>query len=375
MKRIALFAPGGIAPADSYLHIPALSQFVELLSTHCAVVVYSFAGESMFDTHAVLGEARVNYLSVEWNAPWVWRVSALVGAFRKDHSREKFDIIHGLWGSPAGVAAIISGKLANVPSVVSFLGGESADVPALRYGQLHNWKGRRLIRWVAGNASCIHLLTRFQAFQLHSRGIGFHHSVIIPFGTNTSLFTPNNRALPQAPYRLLHVGNLTEVKDQRTLLRSFQRITRRVPASLRIIGRDYLNGGLDRLIQELGLSSMVTCLGYIPHSEMKNHYHWADLLLHTSVHESEGVVVVEAMASGLPVVGTKVGLLHDLNGQCAVTVKPGDDSGLAEEALSLLRSPDRLTAIRLNGWEWAAANTMSHTVHRMLEVYEEISAH
>lgn len=356
------------------MHIPILTQLIELLSRSNHVTVYSLNGRNEDSYREIIGNAHVQYVDAAWNAPVARRVMALVRAFLTDHRRHPFILIHGFWGFPAGLAAVIAGKMCQLPAVVSFLGAESAALPQIRYGHLLRFRKRVLLRWISHNAFVIHLLSQFQATRLEHARIFPKRVSIIPFGVDVEAFRPRQGyTFPRPPFRILHVANLTEVKDQDTLLHSFKRILEYVPATLRVVGPDYLDGRLQRVAHNLGIASSVEFVGRVPQSEILRHYHWAHLLVHTSLHEAQSVAIVEAMASGVPVIGTSVGLLSDLAGDCVIAVKPRDHVMLAQEAVGLLRSPRRLGSLRRNGRKWAEMNSLSNTVARLMALYDDLT--
>src|SRR5262249_23499874 len=147
---------------------------------------------------------------------------------------------------------------------------------------------------------------------------------VIPIGAEADRF-PFVAKRPGTPVRIIHVSNLTEVKDQGTLLRAFARLRGLgVAAKLRVVGEDNLGGEIQRLADALGLRSDVEFTGAVRHTEMPAHYRWADIALSTSLSEGQNVALTEAAMSGVLVVGTPVGHLHDLGEEAAVLVKAGD---------------------------------------------------
>ena len=150
----------------------------------------------------------------------------------------------------------------------------------------------------------------------------------IPLGVDPQKFsfgTPK----PGPPFKFLHVANLTEVKDQATLIRAFDLIRKEIDSHLTVVGPDYLNGQLQKLVAALGLTNHVTFTGPIPNIELPSSYRDAHFLLHSSLYESEAVVVLEAMSCGVAVCGTAVGILADLHEKCCLAARPRDYQGLA----------------------------------------------
>ncbi len=113
------------------------------------------------------------------------------------------------------------------------------------------------------------------------------------------------------PRRLIAVGRLEPQKGLDVLLRALAAARRRVPElSLTIVGDGSRRPALEALGRELGLGGAVAFTGWVPRVE--GALDQADLLVMPSRWESQGRVALEAMARGLPVIGTRVGTLEEL---------------------------------------------------------------
>jgi glycosyltransferase involved in cell wall biosynthesis len=102
--------------------------------------------------------------------------------------------------------------------------------------------------------------------------------------------------------RILAVGSLKRQKNHALLLRAFARLTEERPAVLTILGEGSLRRELERLVAELDLADRVRLPGFV--SDPSEAYRSADLFVLTSDYEGFGNVIVEALASGTPVVST-----------------------------------------------------------------------
>jgi glycosyltransferase involved in cell wall biosynthesis len=113
--------------------------------------------------------------------------------------------------------------------------------------------------------------------------------------------------------RILTVGRLTAVKAQPLLLDAVQGLTPRgVPWTLRIAGSGPLRAGLEERARRLGISDRVEFLGPVAASRMPEELRRAGLLVVPSFMEGIPVVLMEAMASGVPVLTTRVGGVAEL---------------------------------------------------------------
>ncbi|RMF54312.1 MAG: glycosyltransferase [Calditrichaeota bacterium] len=369
MKRVAIIVPGGMGEKDSPFTIPFLHEVLVRLSARYRITVYSISplGESG-------GEVNTENMIIKApltrnNLPFPLLIKSMMDAIKRDHQKTPYHLIHGFWGLPSGLLAVLLGKRWSIPSLVTLLGGETAAIPEIGYGNLLTLRHRLLTLWVCRHASILILLTQFQRQALEQLGLQRPNLHIIPFGADERKFSFHTPPF-QEPFHFLHVANLTEVKDQFTLLRAFALIRKRVQARLRIIGPDYLEGALHRLAQELEIGESVTFYGKLPHEELPTHYRWAHFLLHTSLHEGQAVVVSEAAASGTLVCGTRVGLIADLDEYAAISVERKDAEGLAQKVLAVIQSPERYNTLLMNGFNWAKKHNLQWTVNAYQSLYE-----
>ncbi len=141
-----------------------------------------------------------------------------------------------------------------------------------------------------------------------------------------------------APHRptLMHISNFRPLKRLGDVVRIFQAVTRRLDARLVLVGDGPEYGRTRALVEELGLAERVHFVGVI--DEVESVLAGADLLLLPSETESFGLVALEAMASGVPVVATRVGGLPEVveHGVTGFLAEVGDIEGMAADALRIL---------------------------------------
>jgi len=203
------------------------------------------------------------------------------------------------------------------------------------------------------------------------RDYGAHPSRIatIPCGVDTDLFVPGDRAearqrlgLDERPV-LLWVGRIAPIKGLDTLLDAVARL--RTPGQavrLLIVGGDAdepTNGhetSLRHRIERLGLADAVRFVGPQPQSVLPAYYAAADVTVLPSYYESFGMVALEAMACGSPVIASRVGGLVTTvrDGVTGFLVPDGDVGALAERIESLIADPDLRWRVGREGVRWAA---------------------
>jgi len=115
-------------------------------------------------------------------------------------------------------------------------------------------------------------------------------------------------------------------------------------------------------------------LGSLKDSELPKIYNCADVFVLPSVQEGQGIVLLEAQASGVPVVAFDAGGVKEAvrDGETGLLVKPGDTDGLAEALIKLLNNKQFRATLGQNGRRFVNANyTWDISAKKMLEVYRE----
>ncbi len=371
-KRIALFAPGGLTPEGRGIHTPSLSRIVSGLSESYDITVYSLITFESDREPTNCGRARVVLVSARYDMHWMRKVAALLREFIVDHRRSPFDAVHAMLGILPEITALAGSTLMRIPCCISLFGGETANIPEINYGSLRSLVLRFATTLVINRADLVTVLTNFQRAEISSLGFSPKRLLVIPHGLDKSFGSGKQKQTLSNPYRFLHVGSITPVKDQETMLRSFSLIRKSVGAILRIVGPDYMNGSLQKSAQRLGLQEDVEFVGYVSPEKISGHYEWADVLLHTSLHEGQGVVLVEAAASRTLLAGTNVGLLWDFDDSMALRVATGDAEALAEKVLSALKDPSRVRQMRERAFQWTRRHDLQETLRRYSSAYKTL---
>lgn len=367
-KRIAIIVNGGIGVGFRLEGSPWLADTVDKLAEYYDLTVYSFVKvDKKFQS------SKYRIVDVPFNNHQSLTVRFILLAFKlfKNHLCKPYRLFHAFWGFPSGTLAAGLGKLVGVPSIVSFLGGEVVHLPEINYGEFQKAYYRKIMAYTTRNASAIIALTTYQLQKIRESGLPVQRIALIPFGANSSLFKFVEKPL-QPPYQFLHLANLNLVKDQATLLKAFQKISQQIEAHLTIAGFDTLNGKIQALAQDLGLSEKVTFLKRISHPDLPKIYADAHIFLLTSLSEGQAVVVNEAIMSGAVAIGTRVGIIADFENDFTLAVSLKDADGLAEKAIDLLKNPRKYADLRANGLEWSTIHHLEWTVTQYQKLYDEV---
>jgi glycosyltransferase involved in cell wall biosynthesis len=162
---------------------------------------------------------------------------------------------------------------------------------------------------------------------------------VLPNTVDTSVFTAGEHTGTDGPPRLLTVGALAEKKGHVHLLDAVARLRdhHEREVLLYVVGDGELRGALERQTQRLGLAGQVLFHGELPKERVAELMREADLFVLPSLHETFGCVLIEALASGLPAVATRVGGVPEvLEPEAGTLVAPADPRALAEAIESML---------------------------------------
>lgn len=170
---------------------------------------------------------------------------------------------------------------------------------------------------------------------------------LLPNVVDTEHFTPGDRA-SAGPVTLLAAGRLVRQKRLDRFIHLLARLRdfHRLDVRGMIVGAgsasEDLRADMVALARRLGLSpEALQFRGGV--ADMRPVYHEATILVLTSDHEGTPNVLLEAMASGLPVVATRVGGVPEIvrNGEVGFLVEPDDAQGLASAVITLIKNPER----------------------------------
>lgn len=244
--------------------------------------------------------------------------------------------------------------------------------------------GRAVVRSRLDGVDCVVVPSRAIEAQMERYGVGARVARI-----PTGLALPGRDAGDGNRFRervgiepgrptVVHVGRMAHEKNVGFLLAVHAALLRREPRALLVLaGEGPALSWLERRAERLGIAESVRFVGYLDRaSALLDCYRAGDLFVFASRTETQGLVLLEAMALGVPVVSTAVGGTKDLleSGRGVVVVEEQVE-GFAEACAALLRDPEGRRAVGAEGrafvdQEWSAAAS----AERMLGLYRELVA-
>lgn len=239
-------------------------------------------------------------------------------------------------------------------------------------------------RWMAERASaafcnrCDCVITPTEKIKQELKGYGIERPIFsLPFGVDIREFEKElewdvrrELNLSADDPLLLHAGRLAKEKNIPFLLRAFRRILAERKAWLVITSGGPERERLERYVAEIGIRDRVIFTGYLDRGDLVGLYE-ADLFLLASKTETQGIVLVEAMAAGTPVVAIgAMGVLDVVrDGETGILVGE-DGEEYAKAVLDLLEDKDRLMVMGAKAKEYAYSTSAQNSAKRLLEIYQ-----
>ncbi len=238
------------------------------------------------------------------------------------------------------------------------------------------------------------VLLRLRARHLHGRiavsqpalDYARHHIPgeyeIIPNGVDLRQFSPN--VAPFEEYRdgkrnILFVGRLEKRKGLAYLLRAFMRVKQEMPDTRLIVvgGGTRLRPRYERFIAQHGLQHDVVFKGFVPNDEVARYFRTADIYCSPATgHESLGVVLLEGLATGTPVVASDIPGYSTVvtHGKDGLLFPPKDSARLAGTLLQLLNDRDLAARLSAAGLKTAAGYSWERIGERVAGFYQNVLA-
>ncbi|GAB2655333.1 glycosyltransferase [Flavihumibacter cheonanensis] len=232
----------------------------------------------------------------------------------------------------------------NIPLIPHFHGYDATQLSVLKkYGAGY----RQLFEY----APAIIAVSNVMKKQLVKIGAPEEKVKIIPYGIQLNQFNPDTTKKATYPL-LLAVGRFTEKKAPHVTIRAFHEVIKLFPdAKLVMIGgREEAFEQCQQLVRALSIESAVEFPGILPPDKIADYMKRAHLFVQHSVTASNGDMegtpnsILEAAASGLPIVSTRHGGIMDavVEGETGILVDEWDEKGMVEGILQLLYNPDQM---------------------------------
>jgi D-inositol-3-phosphate glycosyltransferase len=360
-RKLAAADPGGQA-----FPLPALAR--TLAGFGHKVTIYARKDASALPARAKLSaDVTVEHLPAGPAAQLpaeavLTHMAAFSGQLERRWRKDPPDIVHAHFWT-GGLAALAATRDLRVPVVQTFHSLGTAE--QRHYGELAAGPRARLRLEAAIGRSVRAVLATSSTEMSELTRLGVPRSAVrvVPYGVDTAEFLPDGPvARRSARPRLLAVAPLTERSGLAGLIRAAADVPR---AELVIAGgpprakldENSVYRQLVRLVMTLGIGDRVVFTGQVSRARMPALLRSADLLVHTAMYEPFGMVPLEAMACGTPVMAAAGGSHQDaiVDGTTGVLVNPARPAQLARRIRQLLASPMLLEGLGIAAADRARA--------------------
>jgi glycosyltransferase involved in cell wall biosynthesis len=208
------------------------------------------------------------------------------------------------------------------------------------------------------------------------------HSEVIPTGIEPASFVLGDREkfrknynIPQDRPVLLFLGRVAHEKNIGFLLKVLVQVKKAIPEILFVVaGEGPARANLEHEARTLGLNENIAFIGYLDrHTELNDCYSSADIFIFSSRTETQGLVLLEAMAQGLPVVSTaELGTRDVLRDGLGVWIAKEDISDFSGKIIKMLGDSEVRKSLGESGRDYAHGWSASKQAERMLMFYQSI---
>jgi glycosyltransferase involved in cell wall biosynthesis len=149
-------------------------------------------------------------------------------------------------------------------------------------------------------------------------------------------------------------------------------VLERVPdAKLMIVGKGPAMKFLEKRVADLGLEKSVVFTGYVSDADFPKTFAAADVLAINSPVETQSLIILEAMATGVPVVGADAGAIPDaiVDGENGLLFRPDDSGQLAQDVIRILTDDGLRAKLKEGALKTAAEHSLERTTQKLLHVY------
>ncbi|MGF7117965.1 glycosyltransferase family 4 protein [Methanobacterium oryzae] len=274
--------------------------------------------------------------------------------FNVIYSLRKFkdaDIINVQWPIPNGLGALFLKKIYRIP-YINTIHGEEVYL-SKRYHTLF------ALKWLVNNSTKTITNSSATMNSCLEAGLDKEKFGIIPFGVDIDFYRPLKTNKNEDVFYILSVGYLIERKGFEYLIKAIQNVLHKQNnVQLTIVGSGPLEKKLKSLIKGLNLQNNVKIMKNISDYELLQLYNSSDLFVLPSIVDSQGnteglgVVLLEAMACKLPVIGSDIGGIPDIiqNNKTGLLVPEKDISRLSKDIIQLIENKDLRDNLASNGY-------------------------
>jgi len=298
---------------------------------------------------------------IEWLAKAYFR-------YRQILQRRRYDLVHAFFAFPTGWLCYRTAD--KLPYIISLRG---SDVPGYNIRLSLDYKLMSgLFRKIWSSATVIVA----NSVGLRNLAVQFMPELnieVIPNGINSEQFFPLENKTISKTVKLLTVCRLITRKRIDLLITAVSRAKELgLDTQLNIAGEGNLMPQLQRLAGELNVADSVTFMGRVPAEQMPQLYRDNDIFVMSSAHEGMSNAMLEAMASGLPIVTTRCEGVQELIADNGIVVEKADAKSIADAVMKLVRDKQMYNMMCIAARKQAENFSWRRVAEEYLKHYQNI---
>ena len=292
--------------------------------------------------------------------------------------REKYDVIHTHFAIPSGPAGQYISDKYGIPNVLSIHGGDIFDPSKLL--SPHDTIGlKQTVRKMLMKADRV-VAQSSDTKSNAEKYYGVDRKIdVVPLGIRPNPHPAKSRqdlGLPADKYIFSTIGRLVKRKNLEDLLHIIKEIQISTPSILLIMGDGPEKDFIETRIRNLRIEGSVRLLGKVSDEQKYEYLNVSDGYLSTAIHEGFGIVFLEAMECGLPVICYDRGGQRDFlkSGKTGYLVELGNKAEFASRLRDMLKSPALRADIRSNNKEYVKEFYIGSVAEKYLSIFQEAIA-
>ncbi len=361
-------------------------RFAKLLKDKGHNVIFIAARSKEHKDHSFHnGIKAYRYRSIPIPKSGGWNLAfPTIGELKKVFKEENINIVHIILPMSASIVAIKAAKALDIKIVAhSHSQPENlfTDMPKVIQPTLNNlWN--KYLAWTYDKAESLIYPTEMARTLLDKLSKKNQKSHVISNGINTQEFKPlsvgdfhSRFNLPKEIDKILFVGRLFPEKSIDTLIKSIPHIIKEHSGvHVMIVGGGHLRPKLEKLVEELGISEFVTFLGLVSDEDKLHAYNASDIFVLPSLAELEGMVVLEAMACGKPIIigDSEMSASRFFVDENGFLFESKNHIDLSEKISILLKDKELREAMGKKSLEMSKNYDINNSVDKLEEVYYSI---
>ena len=359
---------GGASNATYYL----LKEFSQIDDITIDLITSSATNE--FEEEKLNDSIHIYKLPLSKKSLHYWTQREIISYSRQAYKyikklkkQGRYDLIHAFFGIPCGAIAYRFRK--EIPYIVSLRG---SDVPGFneRFSFQYIFL-KPIIKRVWKSAVAV--IANSQGLKELALETDRNAKIgVIYNGVNVEDFSPRNER-ENGDIIILSVARLIKRKGIDDLIRAVPAIVKaHKNIKLIIIGEGNIENELKALAQKLKVSKYIDFLGYVPPNEISNYYSSSDIFVLPSKNEGMSNTVLEAMASGLPIVTTDTGGTQELIDENGIIIPSEEPDAISKAVLNLINNDKLRENMGMKSRKIAESMSWKNVAQNYFEMHKEI---